>query len=123
MRTPAPTILRDMRTFFTLTFLCGAMAVQAQAPKNLTGVEYVGTSKAEHQEGCEGCGNPGHVSFEEGGRADFTLPGSDIIGTLRYTRKGDKLSIVDTDWTMELKGDTLFFTAYDYRHVYLRVRE
>ncbi len=103
--------------------LLALATAHAQTPTTLNGLEYRGTSEATHQEGCEGCGNPGHVSFEEGRRADFTLPGSDIIGTLEYTRKGNTLSLVDTDWTMELKGDTLFFTAYDYRHVYLRVHE
>ncbi len=122
MKERRPFTLNPMRTLFTLLSVCASVVLCAQTPKNLSGLEYVGTSEAEHQEGCEGCGNPGHVSFEEGGSADFTLPGSDIIGTLRYTRKGDKLSIIDTDWTMELKGDTLFFTAYDYRHVYLRKR-
>lgn len=112
-----------MRTFTTILLACLAVMVHAQTPTKLEGMEYRGTSASKYQEGCEGCGNPGHVSFREGGLADFTLPGSDIIGTLAYTRKGNKLSIVDTDWTMELKGDTLFFTAYDFRHVYLRARE
>ncbi|MBZ0206632.1 MAG: hypothetical protein K8H89_09925 [Flavobacteriales bacterium] len=101
----------------------GLAQVRAQTPKVLTGLNYKGTSEAIFQEGCEGCGNPGHIEFKEGNSAEFTLPGSDIIGSLHYGRKGDMLRISDSDWTMELKGDSLFFTAYDYRHAYVRVRK
>ena len=87
------------------------------------GLDYRGTLESTHQERCEGCGNPGHVEFREDGFVEFTLPGSDIIESGSYKRSGNTLRFPDSKWTMELKGDTLFFTAYEYRHVYLRVRE
>lgn len=113
--------MKTMRSLFVLlAYSCTALAF-AQTPKVLDGLEYRGTTEATFQEGCEGCGNPGHVAFEGKDRMDFTLPGADIIGSARYTRKGNVLRLLDSDWTMELKGDSLFFTAYDYRHAYVRV--
>lgn len=111
-------------TAIALVLCCmGPSGVHAQAPSVLTGLNYKGTSEATFQEGCEGCGNPGHVEFNGTNSAEFTLPGSDIIGSLHYSRKGNLLRISESVRTMELNGDTLFFTAYNYRHVYLRVRK
>ena len=115
--------IRTMRYLFALAICFTSILSVAQTPKVLDGLEYRGTSEATFQEGCEGCGNPGHVEFEGKDRMDFTLPGADIIGTARYTRKGNLLRLVDSDWTIELKGDSLFFTAYEYRHTYRRVRK
>lgn len=101
----------------------GLAQVRAQTPDSLSGITYEGAIRTTYQEGCEGCGNSGHVSFKEDGRLSFTLPGSDILVSSHFTRKGDRLVIGDSDWSIELKGDSLFFTAYEYRHAYVRIRK
>jgi hypothetical protein len=111
-----------MRILF-LPFFLFALGAFAQTPKTLNGLEYRGTSEAVRQEGCEGCGNPGRIRFLKDNTVDFSLPGSDTPNRMTYSRKGDHMTFGPGDWTMELKGDSLFFTAYDYRHSYIRVRK
>jgi hypothetical protein len=100
-----------------------ALQALAQSDSSLDGSVYRGTEAGEFREGCEGCGNPGEVEFLPHGRVDCSLPGSDTPAILNYMRDGNLITIEDGDWIMELSDDTLFFTAYDYRHVYLRVTE
>lgn len=106
-----------------LPFVLFALGAFAQAPKTLNGLEYRGTGEAVWQEGCEGCGNPGRIRFLKDNTVDFSLPGSDTPNRMSYTRNGDRLNLEAESWTMELKGDSLFFTAYNYRHSYMRVRK
>ncbi len=111
-----------MRTLL-LPFLLLSIGAIAQSPKSLTGLEYRGTAEAVWQDGCEGCGNPGHIRFLKDNMVDHSLPGSDTPNRMTYSRKGDRITLEPSDWTMELKGDSLFFTAYNYRHSYIRVRK
>ena len=97
--------------------------VSAQNDSSIEGRVYKGAGEAEFQEGCEGCGNPGHVEFETDNMVSFTLPGADIIEGGNYTREGNMITFPGISQAMELKGDTLFFHAYDYVHTYLRVRK
>jgi hypothetical protein len=106
-----------------LPFLLFALGASAQTPKSLTGLEYRGTAEAVWQEGCEGCGNPGHIQFRKDNTVDYSLPGSDTPDRVKYSRSGDRITLEPGNWTMELKGDSLFFTAYNYRHSYIRVRK
>ena len=112
-----------MRILLSLLLVTHVSLLLAQTPKALNGLQYRGTAEAEHQDGCEGCGNPGHVAFGPGNTVNYTLPGADIIGSEGYKRKRDTVRLAESKFTMELSGDTLFFTAYDHRHVYLRSRE
>jgi hypothetical protein len=114
--------LHAMRTL-VLPFLLLSIGAIAQSPKSLTGLEYQGTAEAVWQDGCEGCGNPGHIKFLKDNMVDYSLPGSDTPNRVKYSRKGDRIALEPGDWTMELKGDSLFFTAYNYRHSYIRVRK
>ena len=111
-----------MRTLL-LPFLLLSIGAFAQSPRSITGLEYRGTAEAVWQEGCEGCGNPGRIRFLKDNMVDYSLPGSDTPNRMTYSRKGDRITLEPSDWTMELKGDSLFFTAYDYRHSYIRVRK
>ncbi|MBK8497514.1 MAG: hypothetical protein IPL52_01530 [Flavobacteriales bacterium] len=106
-----------MRLPSTTLLFAFAMASAAQTPKNLAGLHYRGTSEAKFQEGCEGCGNPVHVEFREDGDVDLSLPGSDTPGSMRYKRTGNTIRLPGSKWRMVLKGDTLYVTAYDYRHI------
>jgi len=106
-----------------LPFLLFALGAFPQSPKSLTGLEYRGTAEAVWQEGCEGCGNPGHIRFLKDNTVDFSLPGSDTPNRVKYSRSGDRITLEPGNGSMELKGDSLFFTAYNYRHSYIRVRK
>jgi hypothetical protein len=61
--------------------------------------------------------------FLKDNTVDYSLPGSDAPNRMGYTRSGDRISLEPADWTMEFKDDSLFFTAYNYRHSYIRVRK
>jgi hypothetical protein len=111
-----------MRTLL-LPFLLLSIGAIAQSPKSLTGLEYRGTAEAVWQEGCEGCGNPGHIMFLKDNMVDYSLPGSDTPNRVKYSRSGNRITLEPSDMTMELKGDSLFVTAYNYRHSYIRVRK
>jgi hypothetical protein len=111
-----------MRTLL-LPFLLLSFGTTAQSPKSLTGLEYRGSAEAVWQEGCEGCGNPGHIKFLKDNMVDYSLPGSDTPNRVKYSRSGNRITLEPSDMTMELKGDSLFVTAYGYRHGYVRVRK
>jgi len=49
--------------------------------------------KEESVSGCEGCGEPGYIKFEKGGRFEMAWPGSDEIDSGTYSRKGQKIFI------------------------------
>lgn len=110
-----------MRNLVFIFLFATVQSAWAQSPRKLDGLEYRGTGEAEHQEGCEGCGNVGMVRFLPDARLDYLLPGSDIIDRKRYTRKGDRLSLEGGHMTMELKGDSLFIDAYGHRYPYIRM--
>jgi hypothetical protein len=108
-----------MRILLTI-MLCGlACTAFAQAPARLQGLEYRGTAEVQWQEGCEGCGNPGHVRFVQGNAVDFTLPGSDIIDRRRYVRKGGTLE-VEGGIRIDLAGDSLFIHSRGARYAYVK---
>lgn len=102
-----------------LPFLLFAFGAFAQTPNFLTGLEYRGTAEAVWQEGCEGCGNPGHVRFVHGAVVDFTLPGSDIIDRRRYVRKGATLEL-EGGIRIDLAGDSLFIHSRGARYAYVK---
>lgn len=112
-----------MRHSVALFFFAISTLAVAQTPRSLDGLEYYGTGTAEHQEGCEGCGNVGMVRFLPDARLDYLLPGSDIIDRKGYVRKGDRLTLEGGRMSMELTGDSLFIHAYDQRYPYIRVDE
>jgi hypothetical protein len=60
--------------------------------------------------------------FLKDNTVDYGLPGSDTPNRISHTRSGDRISLEPADWSMELNGDSQFFTAYNYRHSYIRVR-
>jgi hypothetical protein len=111
--------MTTMRQLILLLFSITATAVWAQIPRTLEGSEYRGTGEAEHQEGCEGCGNVGMVRFLPGSKLDYLLPGSDILDRKTYTQKGDRLTLEGGQMTMELKGDSLFIHAHGHRYPYI----
>lgn len=112
-----------MHRLFVLLPLIIALDASAQSTRKLEGLIYHGTVAAEPMEGCEGCGNRGRVSFLADSRLDYLLPGSDIIDRRTYTRKGDRLTLEGGDIVIELKGDSLFVLAHDYRYPYVREKE
>ncbi|MBX2978633.1 MAG: hypothetical protein KF905_05000 [Flavobacteriales bacterium] len=111
-----------MRTYLLPLLLLATQAF-AQAPLQLEGLRYRGTAEVQWQEGCEGCGNAGHVYFLKGRHVDYLLPGSDTPNRLRFTREGNRVLLEDTSLRMELQGDSLFLTAYGYRHAFVRERD
>ena len=111
-----------MRTYLLPILLLVSQAL-AQAPRQLEGLRYRGTAEVQWQEGCEGCGNAGHVYFLKGRQVDYLLPGSDTPDRVRYTREGNNVLLEGTTRRMELQGDSLFFTVHSYRHAYVRERE
>jgi hypothetical protein len=117
-----PSPIHAMRSL-VLPFTLLSIGAIAQSHMSLTGLEFRGTAEAVWQEGCEGCGNPGHIRFLKDNMVDYSLPGSDTPNRVNYSRSGDRIALEPGDWTMELKGDSLFFTAYGYRHTYLLDRK
>ena len=111
-----------MRILVFIFLLAMVQSTWAQTPRKIDGLEYRGTGVAEHQEGCEGCGNVGMVRFLPDGRLDYLLPGSDMVDRRVYTRKGDRITLEGGKVTMELRGDSLFLEAFDHRYPYVRVR-
>ncbi|MCB9184011.1 MAG: hypothetical protein H6591_08830 [Flavobacteriales bacterium] len=111
-----------MRTLVLIILLAMVLSTWAQTPRKLDGLEYRGTGVAEHQEGCEGCGNVGMVRFLPDGRLDYLLPGSDMVDRRMYTRNGDRIMLDGGKVTMEVRGDSLLINAYDHRYPYVRVR-
>lgn len=60
----------------------------------LSGRIFVGKPVKEVSEpGCEGCGEPGYIKFEDSRRFEMAWPGSDEIESGTYTRKGLKIYI------------------------------
>lgn len=60
----------------------------------LEGKSFIGKPvKGESVSGCEGCGEPGYIKFEKGGRFELAWPGSDEIDSGTYSRKGQKIYI------------------------------
>ncbi len=111
-----------MRTLVLIILLAMVLSTWAQTPRKLDGLAYRGTGVAEHQEGCEGCGNVGMVRFLPGGRLDYLMPGSDMVDRKAYTRKGDRIMLEGGKVTMKLRGDSLFLEAFDHGYTYVRVR-
>lgn len=60
----------------------------------LNGRTFVGRPVKEvSAPGCEGCGEPGYIKFEDGRRIEMAWPGSDEIESGTFTRKGLKIYI------------------------------
>lgn len=111
-----------MQRILVLLPLLVSFGLCAQTMQKLDGRVYRGTGNAERMEGCEGCGNRGTVRFLTGGEVDYLLPGSDIMDRRAYARKGDRITLEGGGMVMELKGDSLFILAHDYRYPYVRDR-
>lgn len=59
---------------------------------NLIGKTFVGRPvKEESGPGCEGCGEPGYIKFEDSRRFEMAWPGSDEIESGTYSQKGQKI--------------------------------
>ncbi|MCB0771387.1 MAG: hypothetical protein KDC00_13385 [Flavobacteriales bacterium] len=112
-----------MRVVNILLLCMVVYASNAQIPRKLDGLEYHGTGKAEHQEGCEGCGNVGMVRFLSGSRLDYLLPGSDMMDRRTYMIKGERVLLEGGGMIIELRVDSLFLHDYDHVYPYIRISE
>lgn len=85
------------------------------SPLIVKGNLYEEEGEAEHQEGCEGCGNLGFYEFQGNGKTvEYLRSGFDIINSGTYTQKGNQVIIIkdEIEFTVSPDGTTMTHNQY-----------
>lgn len=100
-----------------LLLSCAIATPESEAPKepknSVSGKIFIGKEEAQHQDGCEGCGNRGQITFFENGKADLLFSGSDIMESATYTQSKGKIIFGDKlDFTLSEDGKSIHRDGY-----------
>ena len=81
--------------------------------KEVKGTVFIGKEEATYQEGCEGCGNRGEISFFNDGTAEILWAGSDIIESGPYKQKNGKVIFYGKlEFSVSKDGKSIFHKDY-----------